>query len=378
MRILLLSAYDAQSHQAWHQGLVRALPSHQWQVESLPARFFAWRFRGNALAWSASFQDASFDLILATSMTDLATLRGLCPSLATCPAILYFHENQFAYPLEQTNPRDLLHFQITQLYSALSADRLIFNSQYNQDSFLQGVRQLLEKMPDAVPEQAKDILATRSAILPVPLAKEAFPSHQSPQGPLQLLWNHRWEFDKAPERFFAALSLLKKQGIPFEVHVVGQRFRSQPPCFEQAKAAFGAEIRTWGYLPKKADYRSLLRQCDLVISTALHEFQGLAVLEACAAGCLPIVPNRLAYPQFFDDTWCYASFEKDEKAEAQALAEKIAFMASDMTALRALPRLDLTSLSWDVLALKYQESFEDVVRMGRISIWGGPPCPPMG
>ena len=39
-----------------------------------------------------------YDLALATSMVDLASLRGLIPKLAAVPSLLYFHENQFAYP----------------------------------------------------------------------------------------------------------------------------------------------------------------------------------------------------------------------------------------------------------------------------------------
>jgi hypothetical protein len=36
-----------------------------------------------------------------------------------------------------------------------------------------------------------------------------------------------------------------------------------------------------------------------VVSTALHEFQGLSVLEASQAGCLPLVPDRLCYPEMY-------------------------------------------------------------------------------
>ncbi|MEM1008468.1 MAG: DUF3524 domain-containing protein, partial [Myxococcota bacterium] len=49
--VLLLSAYDAQSHRQWWKGLVRALDHWNWCVKTLPARYFSWRFRGNALSW---------------------------------------------------------------------------------------------------------------------------------------------------------------------------------------------------------------------------------------------------------------------------------------------------------------------------------------
>jgi len=95
MRILLLSAYDAHSHRRWRQGLVAAFPEWRWTVLTLPPRFFSWRVRGNSLSWAFSERETleqSYDVLVATSMTDLSALKGLVPALVYC------HENQFAYP----------------------------------------------------------------------------------------------------------------------------------------------------------------------------------------------------------------------------------------------------------------------------------------
>lgn len=40
---------------------------------------------------------------------------------------------------------------MVQIYGGLAADKLLFNSAFDRDSYLQGVGQLLEQMPDAVP-----------------------------------------------------------------------------------------------------------------------------------------------------------------------------------------------------------------------------------
>ena len=98
-RILLLSAYHAASHDYWLQGLLNALPEYRWTVLTLPARHFNWRIRGNPLSWVAQESETltrDYDLLLATSTVDVATLKGLVPSLAACPTAVYFHENQFA------------------------------------------------------------------------------------------------------------------------------------------------------------------------------------------------------------------------------------------------------------------------------------------
>ena len=47
-------------------------------------------------------------------------------------------------------------------------------------------------------------------------------------------------------------------------------------------------------------YRRLLGQASIVVSTAAHEFFGIAVLEAMAAGAFAILPDRLSYPELLD------------------------------------------------------------------------------
>ncbi|MBL4866474.1 MAG: DUF3524 domain-containing protein, partial [Pseudomonadales bacterium] len=113
-RILLLEGYEAASHKAWHQGMTRCLNEYDWTVIALPPRHFAWRIRGSALSFVSHFRAAleePYDLLICTSMVDLATLRGLIPSLAECRSILYFHENQFVYP-EGRNVNSLLDAQM--------------------------------------------------------------------------------------------------------------------------------------------------------------------------------------------------------------------------------------------------------------------------
>ena len=43
-----------------------------------------------------------------------------------------------------------------------------------------------------------------------------------------IIWNHRWEHDKNPEEFFDVCYRLKKDGVAFNLGVLGQRFKSIP------------------------------------------------------------------------------------------------------------------------------------------------------
>ena len=78
---------------------------------------------------------------------------------------------------------------------------------------------------------------------------------------------------------------------------MGERFRSAPPEFTELLDRLRPRLAHVGYLPARDDYLAMLRCCDLVISSAIQENFGIAVLEAIASGCQPVAPNRLAYPE---------------------------------------------------------------------------------
>ncbi|MDZ7667906.1 MAG: DUF3524 domain-containing protein [Gammaproteobacteria bacterium] len=199
--LLLLSAYRADSHAAWADWLCRAFPAFTWQRAELPGRHFRWRIRGNPLSWVDAFSGPAPDALVATSMVDLATLRGLHPALAHVPALYYFHENQFAYPVSAQ--------QVTLASNRRSCSSTarwprdsdwLFNSAFNRDTFLDGVDNLLRRMPDAGPGRDPSNGSRRrppSTRCPVDAVAPA-----AADGIARLiLWNHRWEYDKAPDLF---------------------------------------------------------------------------------------------------------------------------------------------------------------------------------
>ncbi len=304
--ILHISPYDGGSHAQWTRLLTRRIEA-DWTVLTLPGRFWKWRMRGIApwLALAKSEElNREYDVILATSFLALAELRGLAPALARSPTYLYFHENQFAYPIRVPREWDT-HYAVSQLTSALASDRCLFNSAWNRDSFLDGARQWLKKMPDAHPPGWIEAVAAKSEILPVPMELSEDPVLPRQSGPPVILWNHRWEFDKVPEVFFDALKTLADEGVEYRVIVCGQRFRKAPPAFEEAAVWLGDRVIHWGFAESREAYESLLQRADIAVSTAIHEFFGVAMLEAAHFGARPLVPDRLAYPETFPPQYRY-------------------------------------------------------------------------
>jgi glycosyltransferase involved in cell wall biosynthesis len=291
---------------------------------------------------------------VATSMTDLSTLRGLVPALTSLPTLVYCHENQFAYP-QGRGQSGRVESMMVNLYTLLAADRVAFNSTWNRDSCLDGIRCLLKKMPDAVPHGVAAQIAEKSRVLPVPLEADWFAAGNTcARGePLTIVWNHRWEYDKAPERLFAALLQLQQAGMDFRVHVLGQQFREQPAVFADMHSRLREHILTWGMVEAVDDYRRILQRSHVVLSTALHEFQGLAVQEAVASGCVPLVPDRLVYADVYAAPYRYLSCVDDPDIEGAAIADRLLIWCGIDGGHKLPPVPDLSWLSWGQLKSAY-------------------------
>ena len=372
-RILLLSAYDAMSHKMWRGRLLEMFPEHTWTQLVLPPCHFNWRIRGNSLQWALNEKDLlnqDYDLLIATSMVDLSSLRGFLPRIAQLPTLLYFHENQFVYPLGSKQRSNNVEPQLVPLYSALCADAIVFNSTYNRSTFLQGAKELLKKLPDQLsPELLERI--EKSEIIPVPLEEFSFEPVttamlENSKQILDVVWNHRWEYDKGPKLLLSLAQAILTQRLPIRLHVVGQQFRSSPAEFkkiaallEQHAAALAIDQGSFGFVENREGYISLLRRCDVVLSTAEHDFQGLAIQEACTLRCTPLVPDALVYPEYIDSEFLYPFNESSgDEANCAGILKHLQDWQSMLTKNIALPRVTLDGFSQKTLRPKYAELLE--------------------
>ena len=383
-RILFIEPYDGGSHQAFREGLI-SHSNHQFQSLTLPSRLWKWRMRG-AAAWFADQINAMphrrFDLLLVTGFLNLADLRGLLlPPLDRVPVLLYMHENQLTYPLSPDEEFDY-HFGFTNILSCLAADRVVFNSAFHRDLFLDSIPSYLGKMSEAVPRRVPQRLAVKSQVLPVgldrsPLPEDHFPRYRGggcdpevgpgwPRGGAQkqphlILWNHRWEFDKQPEVFARAITRLLEQGLPFDVALLGD-VQQHDEVFSPLARRLGLRLKAFGFLEDRRRYDEMLAMADIVVSCAKQEYFGISVAEAIHAGCYPVLPRDQVYPSLYGQHCKGRHFYDDEAGLCSLLSDLLT--GDDCGHVCSLDR-DVDHCCWPRLAPRFDSLLQEVAEQGR-------------
>lgn len=308
---LLLEPYYGGSHRSFIEGMRKHVP-FTFTLISLPARKWKMRMQLAAPLFAEKVIEKvrsgiRFDGILSSTFLDSAMLKTLlCQENIRLPLLVYFHENQFAYPNQLSDPAGY-QFAALNFTSAVAADRLAFNSHYNLDTFFGGVETYLKKAAEMKIMHLLDGLQSKAVVLyPGIDCKQIDRKDRNGHNDVPVIvWNHRWEHDKDPETFFHVLYQLADRGIDFELIILGQSFARWPEVFSQARIRLQKQIVHFGYVENREEYVRLLLRGDIVISTAKHEFFGMAVLEAVRSGCFPIVPDRLAYCELFPPRYRY-------------------------------------------------------------------------
>ena len=318
--------------------------------------------RGAALYLAKKVKNpAEYDGLITSSLMSLSDLKALWG--ADCPrALVYFHENQLSYPLPPGETMDY-QFGFTDVTTGLVADRVLFNSQTHMDAFFDTLPGFIRMMPEYRPNWVVDRIRAKATVL--------YPGCNYPAGPAELkawglskppliVWNHRWEFDKSPETFFAALESVLSAGSEFRLALLGENFQVVPKPFITAKEKLGERIVQYGYEVSKEKYQDWLKQGVIVVSTAIQENFGISIVEAIRHGCYPLLPNSLSYPELIPEkyhTGClYNSQEELVEKLSRILAtpgkyvEKRGELASHME-----------KYSWEVVIDKYDKEIEELV-----------------
>eukprot|EP00058_Branchiostoma_floridae_P024220 XP_002609710.1 hypothetical protein BRAFLDRAFT_285910 [Branchiostoma floridae] len=403
--ILLIEPFYGGSHKQLIDLLCEEIPGCVKVV--LPAKKWHWRARTSALYISQQIpHQHNFRVLFASSVLNLAELLALRPDLTQLRKLLYFHENQLVYPIRKHQDRDF-QYGYNQVLSCLVADAVLFNSKYNLDTFLSSIKTHFNSMPDCRPKGLAEQIRPKCQVLYFPIN---FPAHRkdchridklnkhrmniqaempssvgncakndqdlseeigkppssdhktaTPEpyddqqgdlmkrkdGPLHIVWPHRWEHDKNPDLFFHTLYQLEEEGCSFAVSVLGQEYTDVPEIFAEAAGRLKGKIHQWGHLAAKEDYYRLLNQADVVVSTADHEFYGVSMLEAVYCGCYPLCPNRLVYPEIFPKECLYNTPQQLKKRLRD-------FCRRPQLARKHTINLTIHQYSWEGLAEEYR------------------------
>ena len=364
MKFLFIEPFYGGSHRDFAKGLV-AHSRHHIHLVTLPARFWKWRMRGAALHFIRTLGDLSvYDGIITTGLLSLADFTALSGS-GRPPVLLYLHESQITYPLAPGESMDL-QFAFTDITSALCADRIRFNSRFHYDQFFGALPDFIRRMPEFKPLWAVEAIREKADVLhPGCRFDPNFREPSAlPDGPPLVVWNHRWEFDKNPEAFFAALDRVDRLGIDFRLVLLGETSQVKPRAFEEARSRWGAKIVHYGYEPSKREYVRWLSQGYVAVSTAIQENFGIAMAEAMRYGCLPLLPRRLSYPEIlpqeFHGLFLYRDDEELTSKLAAMLRHPDRFVHHRSVLAEMIARHD-----WALVINRYDRELELLTAAGR-------------
>lgn len=368
MNILAVEPFYSASHKAFLKG-VEAHSRHTILPVKLNYKGWKWKMHGDSvqLARMTTQVKEKIDLLLVSSMTNLPAYLALTnPRFATTPKVMYMHENQLTQPLPEGEERDLTYCYVNYL-SMLSADRLLFTSQFHLDDFLEALPAFLEHYPEDTEFDAVEVIRSKSIVLSPGLDLlrfDAQPDLRSQNKRPVIVWNQRWQFDRNPAMFFRVMNRLFDIDLPFELILAGDSEHEKPAEFTKALERFGEYITHIGYVEEFERYSELLHRGDIVVSTATYEFFCVSMMEAIYSGCHPLVPHRLHYPELIPKALHKPLLHAPVMYETEDdLFRSLRDLLQGVT--KPLPKTSLQSinkhLDWSVMIHRYDDLFDQIV-----------------
>jgi alpha-1,3-mannosyltransferase len=155
--------------------------------------------------------------------------------------------------------------------------------------------------------------------------------------PTRFLVLGRISRNKQVDQIIDALAFLRGKsvaGAPFSLRIVGFDWENLRPELEAqiARKELGGMVTLTGEVPEE-QLRTELEHAAFALSASRYEGFGIAVVEAMAAGCVPLLNRIPAFESFVEDgkTGFWIDFSEPEKA-----AERIAAIsAMDVSDVRA-------------------------------------------
>jgi tRNA G18 (ribose-2'-O)-methylase SpoU/glycosyltransferase involved in cell wall biosynthesis len=317
MRIIVM---DFPSHRSWAEGYQRWTKNHSdiYQVRLTLVSGEKWKFR--MLSGAATSIDDSHneddDIIIVDGMFDAAVVKARSGHRKV---LVYLHENQLTTPYSSQDrdqkKQTSWHFGMVHYRSLLAADGFIFNSFTQLRDFQSALPRMLKEQcpPDEIDwhlEKCHQLFSSKCTFLHNGLelddlmrfsldenGTKATGIHTAPI----ILWNARLEEYKDPGSFLEMLKLVRKESnISFQLLILGTDPTKDQRWYKKFRDEVGDEQMVFmGWFTDRKEYAKYLRLADIVVSTARHETFGISIVESVFCGALPLLPNRLSYPELF-------------------------------------------------------------------------------
>ena len=367
--VLLVEPFMGGSHQAWAEGLV-AHSRHHIRLATHPDRFWRWRLRGAAVTLAAQIRELLADgwrpeVMVVSDMVDVAGLLGhLRRELGQVPVVVYFHENQLLYPDGPSRRTDQAPAWINWT-SMLAADQVVFNSEFHRSAWFDALPGLLASAPDQDHTGFADRVRSCARVIPVGVdtavlidatRAEAARTATSGGGPIRVIWNQRWDHDKDPAGVLSALIRWTERGADLAIGLAGERHSDPAADFGWAFDALGGRLVDLGHLGRP-EYRRALLSSDVMLSMATHEFFGISIVEAAAAGVVPVLPDRLSHPELMGE-WAEHTLygEGDLDTHLDRIAADLRTQRSSLHGLRSSMR----RFDWAQVIDRYDHLIDEV------------------
>ena len=367
-RVLLVEPYLGGSHQAWAEGW-REHSRHTIDVVGLPGRHWRRRMRAGAIAlaprvetWIADHGRP--DVVAATNMLDRAGFLGVTRGqLGAVPSVQFMHENQLSYPRRPGEPLDT-GLAWMQWRGLMVADEIWCNSDHHRRELLAGIERLDPGVPDEAPivDPAAIEAKTWVAHLGIDLAACRPPTPPVPGSRPLVVSNQRWHHDKDLASVLRAFRAAQERGLVFDIAVLGDPTGGEADALSPLIDALGPAVVARGHLERPA-YLEILHRADVVVSAARNENFGLAVAEAIAAGCWPVVPDALAYPDVIPAEFHDASLYGPGDLGTH-LREVLGLVAKGASAPEGLAT-SMRRFDWPTVAEAMDDRLEQLLRRGR-------------
>ncbi|XP_067155512.1 tRNA-queuosine alpha-mannosyltransferase isoform X3 [Apteryx mantelli] len=330
MSILLIEAFYGGSHKQ----LVDLLKEEMEECVlcTLPAKKWPWKARTAAISFMQTVPpNANYRVLFASSVLNLAELVALRPDLGKLKKVLYFHENQLAYPVQKCQERDF-QYGYNQILSCLVADVVVFNSAFNMESFLTSIGKFMKLIPDHRPKDLEEIIRPKCQVLYFPVkfpdVSRFMPEHKLAR--LEKLIGVKRTGDAyqreglPPRQQSGALGgLMKASGVRLESGLcegqpglpATQPERPPSPLATPEKPGQAGASESTNPCQEGDKQHLTFNPCN-ILSGAGYQQRPLHVVwphrwvEAVYCGCYPLCPKALVYPEIFPAEYLYSTPEQ--------------------------------------------------------------------